>query len=191
MESLNRDYERLWRREDELIPQFISIRSRVVAGEPVKYENQVPYAIVDTDPRPLAVREPTPLLILPASRADFHIEEVERMLDASQLEFQEAMIKQMQSLTDQMSLMIKSQQSGPPSLVESEWHVSGLWCVQCGQPGHTCQFCRSGQNRDQRRKGGPPPQNQRGQRQLQYGQHNNRRPPPRGQEATEFVLWPW
>ena len=71
-------------------------------------------------------------------------------------------MKQMQSLTDQMSLMIRSQQRGPPPPVELGRHASGLWCVQCGQPGHTKQFCRVGQNRDKRMIGGPPPQNQRG-----------------------------
>ena len=57
---------------------------------------------------------------------DPHLEEVEKMLSASQLGFQEAMIKQMQSLIDQMSLMIRSQQPGPPPQVEPGRHVSGL-----------------------------------------------------------------
>ena len=48
IEGLDKYHERLWRREDELVPQFILIRPRVVAGEPVKYESQVPYAIVKT-----------------------------------------------------------------------------------------------------------------------------------------------
>ena len=87
MESLDRDHERLWRMEDELIPQFIHIRPRVMAGESVKYESQVPYVMVDTGPRPLAVREPAPLLALPAPRADHHLDEVDRRLDASQLGF--------------------------------------------------------------------------------------------------------
>ena len=82
-----------------------------MAGEPVKYESQVPYVIVVTGPRPLVVKGPRPLLALPAPRADPHLEEVEKILDASQLGFQEAMVKQMQSLTDEMSLMIKSQHS--------------------------------------------------------------------------------
>ena len=69
----------------------------------------------------------------------------------------------MQSLTDQMSLIIKSQQSGPLPPGESDRHASGLWCVQYSQPGHTRQFCRSEQNRDQRGNGGPPPENQKGQ----------------------------
>ena len=110
MEKLDRDHERLWKMEDELIPQFIPIRPRIMMGEPAKYEKQVPYVLVDTGPRPLAIREPTPLLALRAPRADPHLEKVERILYASQLGFQETMIKQMQSLTDQMSLMIKSQQ---------------------------------------------------------------------------------
>ena len=144
MESLDRDHERLSRREDEFIPQFIPIRLTVMVGELVKYESQVPYAIVDTGPRSSAVREPAPLLALPAPIVDPYLDEVERRLVASQLGFQEAMIKQMQNLTDQMSLVIKSQQPGPPPLVESGRHSSRLWCVQCGQPGHTRQFCRSG-----------------------------------------------
>ena len=76
MESLDRDHERLWRRDDELIPQFIPIRPRVMVGESAKYESQVPYAFVDTGPRPLAVRDPAPLLAIPAPRADPHLEEV-------------------------------------------------------------------------------------------------------------------
>ena len=191
MESLDRDHERLWRTEDELIPQFIPIRPRVMVGEPAKYKSQVSYALVDTGPCLLAVREPAPLLALSAPRSDPHLEEVEKRLGASQLGFQESMIKQMQSLTDQMSLMIKSQQPGPPPPIGSGRHTSGLWCVQCGQPDHTRQFCRSGQHRDQRGNGGPPPQNQRAQGQPQYGQGNNRGPPPRGQggqnvEKREF-----
>ena len=70
IESLDRDHERLWRNEDELIPQFIPIRPRVVAGEPVKYKSQVPYALVDADPRPLAVNKSAPLLAFPTPRVD-------------------------------------------------------------------------------------------------------------------------
>ena len=165
-----------------------------MAGESVKYESQVPYAIIDMGPRPLAVRQPAPPLALPAPRADLHLAEVERIMGASQLGFQKAMIKQMQSLTDQMSLMIKSKKPDPLPPVESGRHASGLWCVQCGQPGHTRQFCRSGQYRDQRGNDGPPPQNQRGQGQSQYGQGNNRGPLLRGSgglnlEKKEFHLF--
>ena len=88
MKNLDRDHERLWRREDDWIPQFTPIWPRVMAGEPVKYKSQVPYALVDTGPRPLAVKEPTPFLGLPALIVDPHLKEVERSLGASKLGFQ-------------------------------------------------------------------------------------------------------
>jgi hypothetical protein len=181
MKYIERDYARLWRREVESIPQIIPIRPRVVKGEPGKYGSQAPYALICAGLQPLAVREPTPLLALPTPRVDTHIEEVERRLGASQLGFQEPMIKQMQSLTEQMSFAIGSQQSGPPPPVESGRHASGLWCVQCGQPGQTRQFSRVGQNRDQMNNGGPPLQNSRVQGQNQYSQGNSGGPPPRMQ----------
>lgn len=34
MENIDKDYERLWRKEDESIPQFIPIRPRLQEGEP-------------------------------------------------------------------------------------------------------------------------------------------------------------
>jgi hypothetical protein len=164
MDHIDRNYERLWRREDESIPHFIPILPRVAEGELGRYGSQAPYALIDSSPRHLAVSEHAPLLALPALRVDPHLEEVERRLDASQLGFQEAIIKHIQSLIDQMSLMIRSQQPDPPSSVESGMHVLILWCVQCGQPRYTRQFCRAGQNRDQRNNGGRPQQNPRGQR---------------------------
>ena len=174
MEHIDKDYERMWRKDDDSIPQFIPIRPRVFEGEPRKIGSQAPYALTDISPRPLAMKEPAPLLALPIPRIDPHIEDVERR-------FQETVIKHMHNLTDQMSLMIRSQQPGPPPPVESGKHASRMWCIQCGQPGHTRQFCTTGQYRDQRLIGGPPPQKQEGQGQNQYGQGNYRGPPPRGQ----------
>ena len=118
MNNLDRDHERLWRREDESIPKFIVIRLRVAEGKTCKYGNQTPYALIYTGPLLLAVREPTPLLAILVSRVDTHIEEVKRKLGA--------MIMQMQSPTDQMLLMINSQQLGPPPPVESGRHALGL-----------------------------------------------------------------
>ena len=108
-DQLDKDYERLWKREDELIPQFIPVRPRALEGETVRQDGQVPYAPIDAGPRPSAVRNPVPLLALPAPRVDPQLEEVERQLGASQMGFQKAMMKQMQSLTDQMTLVIRSQ----------------------------------------------------------------------------------
>lgn len=51
---------------------------------------------------------------------DLHLKDVERILGASQLGFQEATMKQIQSSADQMYMMIKSQQPNLPHPVESE-----------------------------------------------------------------------
>jgi hypothetical protein len=126
MEHIERIYERLLKRENESIPQFIPIRPRVVEEKPGKYGSQATYALIDAGPRPLAVRKPTPLLVLAPPRVDTHIEEVEIRLSVGQLEFQEAMIKQMQSITDQMPLIIRSQQRGPHPPVELGRPASGL-----------------------------------------------------------------
>ena len=81
--------------------------------ETVRHGGQVPYAPIDSGPRPLALKDLMPFLALPAPRVDPELEEVERRFGASQLGFQEAVINQMQSLTNHMSLMIQSQQPGP------------------------------------------------------------------------------
>ena len=107
---MEKDYERLWRREDDLIPQFVPIRPRVIGRSTTGQEGQVPHVHVDTGPLPLAVRTPEPMLALPAPRIDPQIEEIEKRLGASQEGFKDAMRKQMQSLTDQLALVIKSQQ---------------------------------------------------------------------------------
>ena len=83
VEQLEKDYERLWRREDDLIPQFVPIHPRVLEGATVGLECQVPYVPVDTGPCPLAVRIPEPLLALPAPRIDPHVEEIEKRLGAN------------------------------------------------------------------------------------------------------------
>ena len=83
MEHIDRDYERLWRKEDESIPQFIPIRPRAADGELGGQKNRAPYPLIDSSPRLLAVREPAPLLALPAPRADTHLKEVKKRLGAS------------------------------------------------------------------------------------------------------------
>lgn len=77
MENLDRDHTRMWRKDDELMSQFIPIRPWVVAEKPEKYESHTQYTLVDAGPHPLAVREPTLHLALPAPRVDPHIEGVE------------------------------------------------------------------------------------------------------------------
>ena len=165
--------------ENESISQFVRVRPRVLGGATIGQEGQVPYVHVDTGPLPLAVRTFEPMLALPAPRIDPQIEKIEKRLGASQEGFQDAMMKQMQSLTDQLTLVIRNQQPGPPPQVESRRHATGMWCTQCKQPGHTSQYCQNRQNQNQRNNGGTQQQNQRPQGQNQYGQGNNRGAPPR------------
>ena len=177
MEHIDRDYERLWRRDPQLIPLQPSVEV-----EPFRPLNQSLYASIESGLFPLAVRKPIPFLALPAPRVDPHIEEVEKRLGATQIGFQEAMMKQFQSLTDQTSLLIKSQHPGLSPQIESGKHSLGFLCDQCQQFGHTRQFYKNEQNRDQRMNDNPPQQNPRGQgqNQNQYGQGNKGGPPPQG-----------
>ena len=101
IEQFEKDYERLWRREDESIPQFVHVCPRVLNESIVGQKGQTPYVPVDTGPCPLAVRAPEPMLALPAPRVDPQIEEIEKRLGANQEGFQDAILKQMQSLIDQ------------------------------------------------------------------------------------------
>ena len=79
-----------------------------LGGATVGQEGQVPYVLVGTWPLPLVVMTAEPMLALPTPRIDPQIEEIEKKLGASQEGFQDAMMKQMQSLTDQLALVIRS-----------------------------------------------------------------------------------
>ena len=92
IKQIDWNYERLWRMEDKLIPQFIHFQPRVEV-EPVRPLNQAPYSSIESGPRPLAVREPVALLALSVPRVDPHLEEVKKRLAAIQLEFEKAVIK--------------------------------------------------------------------------------------------------
>ena len=58
----------------------------------------------------LATKAPEPMLALSALKVDTQIEELEKMLGANQEGFQDAFMKQMQSFTDQLALIIRNQQ---------------------------------------------------------------------------------
>ena len=83
MEHIERDYERLWRKEYELIPQFTLPLPKTVM-DPTRPLNRPPYVFIEAALLPLAVTAP---------RTDPQIEEVEQCLGDSQLRFQEAMLK--------------------------------------------------------------------------------------------------
>ena len=151
----------------------------MIGGAIVGQVEQVPHVPVDTGPLPLAVRTSGLLVALPAPRTNPQIEEIEKRLGASQEGFQDAMMKQMHSLTDQLALVIRSQQPGPPPQVESGRHATGMWCIKCKQPDHTSQYCQNRQSQNQRNNGGTQQHNQRPQGQNRYGHGNNRGAPPR------------
>ena len=87
------------------------------------------------------------------------------------------MLKQFQNLMNQMALLIKNQQPGPPPQIESVNYSSEFWCTECQQHGHTPQFCRNGPNRDKKMNNNGLQQNQRGPNQNE----GNNRGPPRSQ----------
>ena len=55
VDQLDKDYEKLWRRENALIPQFIPIRFSTLQGATIGQDGQVFYVPIEARPRPLAV----------------------------------------------------------------------------------------------------------------------------------------
>ena len=86
MEHIERDYERLWRKNDELIPLFIHLLPKT-GMNPTRPLNRPPYVSIKTTSIPLVVKAPTPMLVLPAHRTDPQIEEVKQHLGGTQLWF--------------------------------------------------------------------------------------------------------
>ena len=109
VEQFEKDYEKFWRREDESIPLFVPVCPMVLNVPIVGQEGQVPHVLVNTGPHPLAVRIVEPMLALPALKVDTQIEEIENRLGANHEGFQDAILKYMKSLTDQLALVIRSQ----------------------------------------------------------------------------------
>ncbi|OAE25048.1 hypothetical protein AXG93_1939s1060 [Marchantia polymorpha subsp. ruderalis] len=78
IENIDKDYEKLWRKEDESIPQFIPIRPKILDRELGENGDHVSQSTTDLSSRPLALKEPVPLLLLPAPYEDSQLEDVER-----------------------------------------------------------------------------------------------------------------
>ena len=55
VDQLDKDYKKLWRKENELIPQFIPIRLRTLEGTTIGQDGHVPYVPIEAGPRPLGV----------------------------------------------------------------------------------------------------------------------------------------
>ena len=57
MEHIERDYDRLWRKEDELIPQFIPLLPKS-GMDPIRLHNRPPYVAIEAASISLAVTLP-------------------------------------------------------------------------------------------------------------------------------------
>ena len=153
VDVIERNYERLWRKEDESIPQFIPINPiATVAGSSFPSNTPVIRHIpVDLDVRPTATNAPVPLLALPEPQLEHRVEELEKRVQAGQQGFQDSVMKQIQALTEQMAFMVKNQnENSAPPRIESGNHYTGVWCTTCGQSGHSPPQCRV-------KLQGPPP----------------------------------
>ena len=60
MEHIDRDYERLWRKDDELIHQFIPLLPKS-GVDPIRPLNQSSYVFIEAVSIPLAVKNPIPM----------------------------------------------------------------------------------------------------------------------------------
>lgn len=144
VDAINKSYDRLWRKEDESIPHFIPINPRQSTVNH-SASASVPFTAPGEMPQPLATREPEPLLSLTHPEWEQRLEGVEKKMMANQEGFQNSMLKQLQTLTDQMTFMVKGQGARvQPPPIESGSHASGMWCTNCGQSGHSAQFCALG-----------------------------------------------
>ena len=78
VEQFEKDYK-LWRREDESIPQFVPIRPMMFNVPTVGQEVPVPHVHVKPGPQSLATRAPKPMLALPAPKVDTQIADTTRI----------------------------------------------------------------------------------------------------------------
>ena len=83
MENIDTNYKRLWRKEDESIPQFIPIHPKPLERESGRNGGRAPQTLTDSVPKPLAIRELVPLLALPAPRVDPQLEDLKSRLEDS------------------------------------------------------------------------------------------------------------
>lgn len=144
VDALERNYERLWRKEDESIPQFVPLKPRAAELVPTteassSRDHSRP---VHHDLAPLETRVPEPMLALTAPRLEKRVEDLEKKIQTGQEGFQDSVMKQIQALTDQMACMVRTQSQNPlPPRIESGNHNSGIWCTICNQNGHSSPFC--------------------------------------------------
>ena len=161
VEAIEREYERLWRKEDDSIPPFIPIKPKdenpgQLSLIPLSSQVIPANTRLEVAPMPLAVRPPPPPLANSSALEDAKMEAMKQELQQSQQGFKDDIMKQLQALTDQMVGLARNQNPNPsPPPIESGRHDSGLWCTACGQAGHTAQFCNAMASHNQQRYQAP------------------------------------
>ncbi len=151
VEQVNKEQDKLWRREGEKIPSFIPIHAqntgqphlgpRVDITIPVRYGSNPEQPRLAPAPIGTPVQLHTPLLALPDKSWK---DELKREIEDSQRGFQDRIVQQMNQMNEQMTALMRSQNPNPPPPpIESGRHASGLWCTTCGHPGHTAAFCQT------------------------------------------------
>ena len=145
VEAIDKEHERLWRREDQTIPSFYSHTSQSCRTLPRSSRQFNSYAFEPSGAisQPLGVRAPPdlPALTYINDQAKWK-DEFTSEVQSTQKVFQDQIAQQMKLMTEQMALLIKNQgTSSMPPPIESGRHASGLWCTRCRQSGHSEQFC--------------------------------------------------
>ena len=153
VEQVNKEQERLWRREGEKIPSFIPIYAQNPdpSHQPARAEFPIPvrYGSNSEQPRltPPPVIAPVPLQVpLLALPERSWREEMKKEIEDTQRGFQDRLVQQMNQMSNQMAALMRNHNPNPlPPAIESGMHPSGLWCTRCSCPGHTAQFCQAQQ----------------------------------------------
>ena len=161
VDALERNYERLWRKEDESIPQFVPLKPRAMELVPMAETSSSRDHLrrVNYDVAPLETRVPEPRLALTAPQLENRVEDLEKKIQAGQEGFQDSVMKQIQALTNQMTCMIRNQNQDPvPPRIESGNHNSGVWCTTCNQNGHSSSCCTQGYPQARNNQQYQPPQ---------------------------------
>uniref|UniRef100_A9U2L9 Predicted protein n=1 Tax=Physcomitrium patens TaxID=3218 RepID=A9U2L9_PHYPA len=143
IEQINKEHDRIWRKEDQNIPNFIPIHAQGTGSSLNSNQPSIamPLHSMQQYPTLLDTRLPAALPVLTFPEKNWR-EEMKREMQSVQQGFQDQISQQMKLMTDQMAALARIQNFNPPlPPIESENHSSGLWCTRCGQPGHTFQFC--------------------------------------------------
>ena len=149
VERVNKEQERLWRREGDKIPSFIPIYAQnpgpshttphVDVSIPVRYGSNPEQGRLGPPLMTQPLQVQAPVLALPERSWK---DEMKREIESSQKGFQDRMVQQMNQMTEHMAALMRNQHPNPPPPpIESGRHASGLWCTTCGHPGHTPAFC--------------------------------------------------